>query len=40
MKVERVGRSPGTAAFVSPPQGRVAREGVDVARVRDKEGKL
>lgn len=27
---EKIGRSPGTAAFVSPPQGRVARKGVDV----------
>lgn len=42
MKVERVGRSPGTAAAVrvSPSQGRAAREGVDVTGVRDKEGEL
>lgn len=39
-KVEGDERSPGTAAFVSPLQRRVACEGMDVARVGDKEGGL
>lgn len=42
MKVERVRRSPGTAATVrvAPSQERVTRDGVDVIGVRDKEGEL